>query len=189
MDKSIVEHAEEYINCMKATDDTSEHFQLISGLLAEVEEKDKALKLVRYHAKTAVDNLPIEWNEGYQSGMKAAGYEWENVHEAFKQLRKERSDDNANFTEEVMRLEAENAARKEEVKKLRNNNQWYANYANDKDRNVTKWMGEANKLEAENAALKEALSRIALIMTCCDYNEPAYVVSVCGIAKEALAGK
>ena len=64
------------------------------------------------------------------------------------------------------KLEVENTALKEEVKKLKNNNQWYVDYANDKDKDVCKWIGEANKLEAENeqlskenAALKAALGK------------------------------
>lgn len=37
----------------------------------------------------------------------------------------------------------------------------------------------------QNKKLREALSQIGL-MTCCDYNENEYVVSVHGIAKEAI---
>ena len=59
--------------------------------------------------------------------------------------------------DQIEKLESENAALKEEMKNLKNNNQWYADYANDTDKDVTKWIGEANKLEVENAALKEQI--------------------------------
>ena len=35
---TIVQAAKSYIDCMKATDSTSQHFQLIAGLLAEVRD-------------------------------------------------------------------------------------------------------------------------------------------------------
>lgn len=68
---------------------------------------------------------------------------------------RERTDIIGDWNEKCNKLVAENAALKEEVKKLKNNNQWYVDYANDKDKDVCKWIGEANKLEAENVALKQ----------------------------------
>lgn len=82
----------------------------ITRLQAENNKLDVALKLVQGHAKAALDRCIFKWNEGHIAGMKSAGMEYEKVHEIFKQLKKERADDNASFTEEIMRIEAENSA-------------------------------------------------------------------------------
>ena len=44
---------------------------------------------------------------------------------------------------------------------------------------------EISALKEENSKLRAALGKIAL-MTCCDYNENEYMVSVRGVAREAL---
>lgn len=92
---------------------------IIRDLLAECEEKDRQLKLVQHHAKTAMDKLPLHYNKGLQQGIKQAGLDYEKAHEAFKQLKADRATDNANFTEEIMRLEAECERLKEQVKEVK----------------------------------------------------------------------
>lgn len=67
------------------------------------------LKLMQAHAKAALDKLPERWNAGFQAGLRQAiPYEKELI-EALAAERQARKDDNAGFTEDIMKLEAENA--------------------------------------------------------------------------------
>lgn len=77
----------------------------IDRLQNENEQLKTSLKLVQSHAKTAIDKCSAKWNEGYHAGLKSAGMEYEKIHPIFQQLKKERADDNAAFTAEIMRLE------------------------------------------------------------------------------------
>jgi len=56
-------------------------------------------------AKSALDKLPERWNMGFQAGLKQAiPYENEML-AALKEEREARKNDNAVFTDEILRLE------------------------------------------------------------------------------------
>lgn len=70
-----------------------------------VAELEAALKLVQFHAKSALDRLPARWNEGYQKGLRDAGFEYEKLKEVLDRHKAERADDNAVLTEQIMAAE------------------------------------------------------------------------------------
>lgn len=65
----------------------------------------KSIKLVQSHANSALNKLPERWNMGFQAGLKQAiPYEKE-LTEALRKERKDRKEDNAGFTADIMKLE------------------------------------------------------------------------------------
>lgn len=80
---------------------------VITDLLAELELVEKSLKVVQGHAKTAMDKLPSKWNEGFQAGLKQSASYVDELREERRVERQGRKDDNAAFTAEILRLEAE----------------------------------------------------------------------------------
>ena len=98
----------------------------IIELQAELERVEKSLKVVQSHAKSAMDKLPERWNMGFQAGLKqAVPYENE-IQEALRAERQGRKDDNVAFTEEILRLEAENAQLKKSISRWEH---FYPNHA------------------------------------------------------------
>ena len=80
----------------------------------ELDGLHEQLRLVKAHAKSAMDKLPERWNMGFQAGLKQAiPYEKELL-KALAEEKKSRKDDNAALTAYNLRLEEENA----ELRKL-----------------------------------------------------------------------
>ena len=88
----------------------------IDRLKAELESKDKAIKLLQGHCNALMDTEGklAQWKKGHTAGQEAAGYYQKQADDMIRQLRKELSDENANFTEEIMNLERQLAEIKHE---------------------------------------------------------------------------
>jgi len=80
---------------------------IIKGLLAEInrlkgemEDKDKVIKLLQGHCNALMDTEGklAQWKKGHTAGQESAGFEVQRYDEVIRQLRKELSDENANFT-------------------------------------------------------------------------------------------
>ncbi len=92
----------------------------INRLKAELESKDKAVKLLQGHCNALMDTEGklAQWNKGHIAGMESAGYYQKQSDDMIRQLRKELSDENANFTEEIMNLELQLAEARAEIERL-----------------------------------------------------------------------
>lgn len=95
-----------------------QHRAEISRLKAELESKDKAIKLLQGHCNALMDTEGklAQWKKGHTAGQEAAGYYQKQADDMIRQLRKELSDENANFTEEIMNLERQLAEERAEIK-------------------------------------------------------------------------
>ena len=78
-------------------------------LESQVAELEASLKKVQNIAKGAMDKLPERWNMGFQAGLKQAIPHEKELTDALTAERQGRQDDNAALTEDILRLEAENA--------------------------------------------------------------------------------
>lgn len=92
----------------------------IDRLKAELESKDKAIKLLQGHCNALMDTEGklAQWKKGHTAGQEAAGYYQKQADDMIRQLRKELSDENANFTEEIMNLELQLAEARAEVRQV-----------------------------------------------------------------------
>jgi len=97
---------------------------IIKGLLAEInrlkgemEDKDKVIKLLQGHCNALMDTEGklAQWKKGHTAGQESAGFEVQRYDEVIRQLRKELSDENANFTEEIIELERQLAEARQEA--------------------------------------------------------------------------
>jgi len=73
----------------------------------EIEDLRRQLKLVQSHAKRLLDKngYVTKWNEGFQAGLKSAKQSWEEGWAYGKEQERLRFEENATFTEEIMKLE------------------------------------------------------------------------------------
>ncbi len=71
---------------------------VIESLLSALERKDKAIKLLQFHCAK-------RFNAGLQVGLNSNNQGLKEATAEIARLRKQLSDDNATFTEEIMRLE------------------------------------------------------------------------------------
>ena len=80
----------------------------LTRLNQRIAELEANLKHVQGIAKATMDKLPERWNMGFQAGLKQAVPHEKDLTNALSDERKARKDDNAAFTEDILRLEAEN---------------------------------------------------------------------------------
>ena len=71
----------------------------------EVEALRSSLKKVQAIAKKVLDASPSRWQEGFQAGKLAANGSWEEGWRFGKEQERLREEENAAFTEQIMKLE------------------------------------------------------------------------------------
>jgi hypothetical protein len=91
--------------------------RIITDLLSIIERQGEEIEKVKRIAIKQIDEdgKIAQWNKGREAGIKAAGFDYELAHDAYKKLKQERANDNAAFTKEIMRLESDIERRKEEA--------------------------------------------------------------------------
>lgn len=133
--------------------------QIITDLLAEVEQLNKNIEKVRKIGKRALDDLPARWQQGYKAGIQAAVPYEKEITDALLAEREARKTDNADLTQQVLeleqkvdRLERENKALLEEL---------FTDHLTEAIQQGKEMATENMKLVKENKRYREALERIA----------------------------